>query len=173
MVAVSARTGAGLDELKAALAEAAGEERERTSGPARLYVDRVFTLHGIGTVATGTLWSGSIGAGDELRAEPSGLDVRVRSVEVHDAPTRWGRVSYAVRWHGARPALLWHLEQREGVAGPWRITAPRFDPSWSTTEARGEALLAPVEPVGGLPGVLRPLAAGTPAAAVPDAGSFG
>ena len=57
-----------------------------TAGPARLYVDRVFTLHGIGTVATGTLWSGSIGAGDELRAEPSGLELRVRSVEVHDAP---------------------------------------------------------------------------------------
>ena len=35
---------------------------------------------GIGTVATGTLWSGSVGAGDELRAEPGGLDVRVRSV---------------------------------------------------------------------------------------------
>jgi selenocysteine-specific elongation factor len=33
---------------------------------------------------TGTLWSGSIGAGDRLRAEPAGLDVRVRSVQVHD-----------------------------------------------------------------------------------------
>ena len=52
--------------------------------PTRLFVDRVFTLHGIGTVATGTLWSGRIAAGDELRAEPVGLDVRVRSVEVHD-----------------------------------------------------------------------------------------
>lgn len=84
VVPVSAKTGSGLEELKAALA-AAVDERERTSGPARLYVDRVFTLHGIGTVATGTLWSGSIGAGDELRAEPSGVTVRVRSVEVHDA----------------------------------------------------------------------------------------
>ena len=84
VVAVSAKTGAGLDELKDALAQAAGE-RVSSGGPARLYVDRVFTLRGIGTVATGTLWSGTIGAGDELRAEPSGLDVRVRSVEVHDA----------------------------------------------------------------------------------------
>ena len=39
--------------------------------PARLYVDRVFSLRGIGTVATGTLWSGSIGEGDVLRAEPA------------------------------------------------------------------------------------------------------
>src|SRR5947207_8913447 len=49
-------------------------------------VDRYFSLRGIGTVATGTLWSGTIGEGDELRAEPGGVDVRVRSVQVHDEP---------------------------------------------------------------------------------------
>ncbi len=85
VVAVSAKTGAGLDELRAALAAAAdSHERRRSSLPTRLFVDRVFTLRGIGTVATGTLWSGSIGNGDELRVEPRGLDVRVRSVQVHD-----------------------------------------------------------------------------------------
>ena len=87
VVAVSARTGAGLDELRAALAEVArGGARETREGPTRLYVDRSFTLHGIGTVATGTLWSGSIGEGDELRVEPEGRPVRVRSVHVHDRP---------------------------------------------------------------------------------------
>ena len=87
VVAVSAKTGTGLDELRAAIARAADAvERPHADGPARLYVDRVFTLRGIGTVATGTLWSGSIGAGDVLRAEPSGAEVRVRSVQVHDAP---------------------------------------------------------------------------------------
>src|SRR5438046_4893 len=85
VVAVSARSGAGLDELRSALA-AVAEERGRADGPTRLYVDRVFTLRGIGTVATGTLWSGSIGEGDELRAEPGGRTVRVRSVQVHDRP---------------------------------------------------------------------------------------
>jgi selenocysteine-specific elongation factor len=85
VVAVSAKTGAGLDELKTALAEVADEiERPDVDRPTRLYVDRVFTLPGIGTVVTGTLWAGSIGAGDELRVEPAGLDVRVRSVQVHD-----------------------------------------------------------------------------------------
>ena len=83
VVAVSAKTGTGLDELRAALASAAGE-RAAADGPTRLYVDRVFTLRGIGTVVTGTLWSGTIGEGDELRVEPAGLDVRVRSVQVHD-----------------------------------------------------------------------------------------
>ena len=86
-VAVSAKTGAGLDDLRAALARAAAGVRPRPrAGPTRLFVDRVFSLRGIGTVATGTLWSGSVGAGDELRAEPAGLAVRVRSVQVHDRP---------------------------------------------------------------------------------------
>ena len=83
IVPVSAKNGVGLDELRAALARAA-HTAERDSAPTRLYVDRVFTLRGIGTVVTGTLWSGRIGAGTVLRAEPAGRDVRVRSVQVHD-----------------------------------------------------------------------------------------
>jgi selenocysteine-specific elongation factor len=83
VVAVSAKTGAGIDELRAALARVAGH-KEPDAGPTRLYVDRVFTLRGIGTVVTGTLWSGEVAAGNVLRAEPAGLDVRVRSVQVHD-----------------------------------------------------------------------------------------
>ena len=88
VVAVSAKTGAGLDELRAALGRAADVVtlRHNVDDPARLYVDRVFTLPGIGTVVTGTLWSGSVGDGDRLRVEPRGIDVRVRSVQVHDEP---------------------------------------------------------------------------------------
>jgi selenocysteine-specific elongation factor len=87
VVVTSARTGEGLDELRAALAAATSEVEERSAqGPTRLFVDRVFSLRGIGTVVTGTLWSGSVGEGDVLRAEPAGLDVRVRSVQVHDRP---------------------------------------------------------------------------------------
>src|SRR5437879_6484048 len=78
-VAVSAKTGAGLDELRQALATVADEVAVPAGeGPARLFVDRVFTLRGIGTVVTGTLWSGSIREGDVLRAEPGGREVRVR-----------------------------------------------------------------------------------------------
>jgi hypothetical protein len=65
---------------------------------------------------------------------------RGRSIDVHDAPTRaCGRVSYAVRWHGERPAVLWECEW-PGV----RLRAPGLDPAWVTHEPRGEALLAPV-----------------------------
>ena len=88
-VAVSARSGAGLPVLRAALARAAAATAATAAthaalGATRLFVDRSFTLRGIGTVVTGTLWSGSIGEGDLLRVEPHGFDVRVRSVQVHD-----------------------------------------------------------------------------------------
>jgi selenocysteine-specific elongation factor len=87
VVATSARAGTGIDELRAALREVASHvERRVTRNATRLYVDRAFSLRGIGTVVTGTLWSGSIAEGDALRVEPLGRDVRVRSVQVHDRP---------------------------------------------------------------------------------------
>src|SRR5438034_1480411 len=58
VVPVSAKTGAGLDELRAAIGRVAeGVEGARRDRPTRLYVDRSFSLRGIGTVVTGTLWS--------------------------------------------------------------------------------------------------------------------
>jgi selenocysteine-specific elongation factor len=89
VIATSARTGAGIDELVAALATVAASVDStacsaHSSLPTRLFVDRSFTLRGIGTVVTGTLWSGSIAEGDELQAEPAHVRVRVRSVQVHD-----------------------------------------------------------------------------------------
>ncbi len=87
-VAVSARTGDGIDELRAALDRAAGNVAARagSEAAARLHVDRVFTIRGAGTVVTGTLWSGEIGHGDELTLLPQGRRVRVRGVQVHDQP---------------------------------------------------------------------------------------
>lgn len=61
-------------------------------------------------------------------------------VDVRDAPTRRGPVSCSVRWHGDRPALLW-----DGPADT-TFTAPGLDPTWSSRDARGEALLAPFTP---------------------------
>lgn len=63
------------------------------------------------------------------------------NIEVHNAPTTLGLVSFAVRWHGSRPALLWEVvTSRPG--GPVRVTAPGLDRAWSTMEARGDVLLA-------------------------------
>jgi hypothetical protein len=61
-------------------------------------------------------------------------------IEVHDAPTHVGLLSFAVRWHGERPALLWQLDRRGDK--PVTITAPALDPSFSSMDARGETLLA-------------------------------
>jgi selenocysteine-specific elongation factor len=85
VVPVSAKTGEGLDELRAALGRAAAAvTHDRPGGGTRLYIDRAFTLAGVGTVVTGTLWSGSIGPGDSLEVQPSGLRTRARTVQVHD-----------------------------------------------------------------------------------------
>ncbi len=97
IVAVSAVTGAGLDDLRAALARVAATVAGRSvDRPARLFVDRVFTLRGIGTVVTGTLWSGVIAEGDELLHASSGERVRVRSVQVHDAAVVLGEAGQRV-----------------------------------------------------------------------------
>jgi len=85
VVTVSARDGRGTTELLAALQRAAEHvTARRRGGPARLPVDRVFPLKGIGTVVTGTLWRGEIRAGDALVVEPGGTRTAVRSVQVHD-----------------------------------------------------------------------------------------
>ena len=84
IVAVSSLTGAGLVDLKQALANAAGEIPARDSSAiARLPIDRVFTMKGFGAVVTGTLVAGTIGKEDELEVFPSGKRVRVRGIQVH------------------------------------------------------------------------------------------
>jgi hypothetical protein len=62
--------------------------------------------------------------------------------EAHDLPTAHGPVSFAVRWHADRPALLWEHQPLGGRSVALRV--PGLDPRWSSTEPRGEALLAPV-----------------------------
>jgi selenocysteine-specific elongation factor len=96
VVAVSAKTGAGLDDVRSALARAADDAPRGPEAPTRLYVDRAFTIAGAGTVVTGTLWSGSIAPGDELRVEPAGLRTRARSVQVHDSPVERGEAGQRV-----------------------------------------------------------------------------
>ncbi|HJV29377.1 MAG TPA: selenocysteine-specific translation elongation factor, partial [Gaiellaceae bacterium] len=125
VVPVSAKTGEGLDELRSALADVASQAAQsRAGGPTRLYVDRVFTLRGVGTVVTGTLWSGSIGAGDRLRVEPAGLDVRVRSVQVHDRQVERAEA-------GQRVAVnLPGVERRELARGDALVAPDAFPTSY-------------------------------------------
>jgi selenocysteine-specific elongation factor len=86
-VACSARTGAGVATVAAALDRVAAALPGRDEAPRStvLHVDRAFTIRGAGTVVTGTLWSGAVARGDTLVLQPAGRAVRVRSVQVHDA----------------------------------------------------------------------------------------
>ena len=87
IIHTSSVTGAGLDELRAALATAAqtAAEKHTTAGPFRMAVDRGFTMAGHGTVVTGSVASGAASVGDHLVIEPGGVEVRVRSIENHGA----------------------------------------------------------------------------------------
>jgi selenocysteine-specific elongation factor len=111
IVAVCARTGAGLDELTAAIDRVATGSVSRADEPGatRLHVDRVFTIRGAGTVLTGTLWQGSIARGDQLTILPGDRPVRVRAVQVHDQPVERARA-------GQRVAVNLTGVQRDEVA---------------------------------------------------------
>jgi selenocysteine-specific elongation factor len=84
LVAVSAVSGAGLDELKQTLAEALlATTPKRDIGRPRLPIDRAFTVAGFGTVVTGTLIDGALTVGQEIVVEPQGMRSRVRGLQAH------------------------------------------------------------------------------------------
>jgi len=99
-VACSARTGIGIEPLRRTLATVAATVPARPAcpAPAVLHVDRVFSIRGAGTVVTGTLWRGTVGAGEHMTLLPQERSVRIRGVQVHDAAT-------AVAGAGQRVAL--------------------------------------------------------------------
>ena len=84
IVPVSVKTGAGLPELRAALAELARavppKDPDRT---ARLPIDRVFTVKGFGTVVTGTLVAGRLAIDEKVEVYPRGVQSKVRGLQVH------------------------------------------------------------------------------------------
>ena len=130
-VAVSARTGHGIEELRRAiagqaeLASARSRDLDWAPLPALLPLDRVFTLNGIGTVATGTLRGGDIAPGDLLLAHPAGEECRVRSVQVHgeavDRAASGQRVAVSVTGPGRR-----NLGRGDVLAAPIGDLAPSY-----------------------------------------------
>ena len=85
IIATSARTGFGLEDLKEVLAsEFATVSTPPDIGKPRLFVDRAFTLHGIGTVVTGTLAGGQFQRGQNVVIQPQNLSARVRTIQSHN-----------------------------------------------------------------------------------------
>ncbi|MCL4811752.1 MAG: selenocysteine-specific translation elongation factor [Vicinamibacteraceae bacterium] len=128
VVPVSARTGEGLDALRAALAgEARALERRSASGLARLPIDRVFSVRGFGTVVTGTLVSGALAVDDELEIAPGGRRVKVRAVQVHGraAPAAYAGQRVAVNLAGVD---VEEIARGQTLAWPASLAATRrFD----------------------------------------------
>ena len=84
IVRVSARSGAGIDYLRAALSDCLANRPPKADiGRPRLPVDRIFTMPGFGTVVTGTLTDGHLRLGDEVEILPAGLHGRVRGLQTH------------------------------------------------------------------------------------------
>ncbi|MBL0480945.1 selenocysteine-specific translation elongation factor [Aeromonas veronii] len=87
IVSVSAKTGANMAALHTAivrqLADLPASQAAHEQGAPRLYVDRVFTANGTGTVLTGTLQQGRLKVGDKLRLYPADREVQVRSLQAY------------------------------------------------------------------------------------------
>jgi selenocysteine-specific elongation factor len=127
VVSCSARTGLGVEALIDDIEGVAGGLAPRAERPGEtvLHVDRVFTIHGAGTVVTGTLWSGAIATGERLRLLPSGREARVRAVQVHDRGTQRAQAGQrvAVNLAGIGREVL---ERGDVLAGPGGETAATF-----------------------------------------------
>jgi selenocysteine-specific elongation factor len=84
IVPTSVRTGTGIENLVNTLgSELARTDSQRDIRKPRLFIDRVFTLHGIGTVVTGTLTGGSLRRGQQIVVYPTNLETRIRSIQSH------------------------------------------------------------------------------------------
>jgi selenocysteine-specific elongation factor len=84
IIPTSVRTGEGIENLKSALAsEFATTQPQRDFGKPRLFIDRAFTLRGIGTVVTGTLTGGQLHRGQNVVVEPQDFEARIRSIQSH------------------------------------------------------------------------------------------
>jgi selenocysteine-specific elongation factor len=105
IIRTSAVTGEGLGDLTKALkAQALALSERESSDFFRMPVDRVWTKSGIGTIVTGTAWSGEVRKGDELVIEPGGRSVRVREVQSFDRAleTASAGMRTALALHGVR-----------------------------------------------------------------------
>ncbi|MFH1869509.1 MAG: selenocysteine-specific translation elongation factor [Pseudomonadota bacterium] len=121
--ALSATTGEGVAELRAHLdAAAAAHQARQATGRFRLAIDRCFTLAGLGTVVTGTAFSGRVGAGDTVNIVPTqrgshgGIRARVKSLHVQDRPATHGQAG-----ERCALALAGDFEKQDIERGMWVV----------------------------------------------------
>ncbi len=126
---VSSVSGEGIAELQAhlhaAARTAAAGAAERGSGLFRLAIDRSFTLDGIGTVVTGTVFDGAVAVGDRLLISPLGVEVRVRSLHAQNRVAATGSRGQRCALNIVAP----QLDRRDIARGQWLLSAPLHAPT--------------------------------------------
>lgn len=126
IMAVSAYTGQGIPELKEALRQLVHKASEKSMRvPFRLPVDRVFSVDGFGTVVTGTLIEGSMHEGDAAELVPSGVQTRIRNLQVHgkDVTTAYAGQRVAVNLAGLKKS---DITRGDSVARPGSVRTSRM-----------------------------------------------
>ena len=126
IMAVSAYTGQGIQELKEALRQLVHKASEKSMRvPFRLPVDRVFSVDGFGTVVTGTLIEGSMHEGDPAELVPSGVQTRIRNLQVHgkDVTTAYAGQRVAVNLAGLKKS---DISRGDSVARPDSVRTSRM-----------------------------------------------
>ena len=129
-VPTSATKESGLDALLDALLDAAARvQAAEAADLVRLPLDRVFTIQGTGTVATGTLWSGTLRVGERAHVLPQGLDAKVRGIQVHERDVEEARA-------GDRTAVSLSGEGADRTLverGATLVTSPDWTVTWMVT----------------------------------------
>ncbi|ELC8442010.1 selenocysteine-specific translation elongation factor [Clostridium perfringens] len=125
MIEVSSKTKEGINKLIEEIDKSVEEiEQKDKEGHFRLAVDRSFSVSGFGTVATGTILSGSVKNGDMVQINPSGIEARVRNIQVHDENVEIGEA-------GQRCALnLAGVTKDEVARGTVVCTVDTIEPSY-------------------------------------------
>ena len=124
VIAVSARTGEGIEELRVLIAAAAAVARVKEAKRYfRLPIDRVFTMKGFGTVVTGTATAGVVSVEQEVELQPGGALLRVRGVEVHGAAAKKARAGQRTALNLAGEA---EILRGQVVTEPGRFEATRL-----------------------------------------------
>jgi selenocysteine-specific elongation factor len=134
MIPVSARTGQGLAELTAALQDVLARTPPRPDrGRPRLWIDRVFTIGGFGTVVTGTLVDGHLEVGQEVEILPRGLRARIRGLQTHKT-----KIQRAVP--GSRVAINLTGVSKQDLARGDLVTIPGWLRPTTLTDVRLDLL---------------------------------
>jgi len=143
IVRCSAVTGDGIDRLKAAITRAALAIPARDADDLfRMPVDRAFSVKGTGTVVTGTVWSGALGADELVQLLPAGTEARVRNLEQHGAAVPEVGV-------GARAAIALAGVDRAEIGVRGTVLVRTGDPWVSSRVLRADVALLDGAPVVG------------------------